>query len=59
MTCRVLCDREGNWPPRVACAACGTRPLVVFYSSREAGHHLCPACFMRLAERGTIREDEP
>lgn len=52
MSCRTRCDREQAPPRPVTCAACGSGPLDVVYSSTATGLHLCPACFAQRVERG-------
>jgi len=58
MTCRVSLLKDGRPKAPVACADCGARDLDVFYTSKEQGYHLCPACYQARVARGTAKKAE-
>ena len=50
--------KDGRPKAPVACADCGARDLDVFYTSKEQGYHLCPACYQARVARGTAKKAE-
>ncbi len=44
-------------PPfgKLSCFDCGTTAMESFHTSKQAGYHLCPACFQHRARTGRAR----